>query len=63
MLETGKDMDPQSREILETFVWWGAYHACIKKKTVEGSIIALHDQALMSRARSKISLSLHHPIL
>ena len=23
MLETSKDMDPQSREILQTFVWWG----------------------------------------
>ena len=24
MLENGKDMDPQSREILQTFVCWGA---------------------------------------
>ena len=23
MLETGKGMDPQSHEILQTFVWWG----------------------------------------
>ena len=23
MLETGKDMDPRSREILQTGVWWG----------------------------------------
>ena len=24
MLETGKDMDLQSCEIVQTFVWWGA---------------------------------------
>ena len=23
MLETGKDLDPQSCEILQTYVWWG----------------------------------------
>ena len=28
MLETGKDMDPQSREILQTFVWWRAQTWC-----------------------------------
>ena len=23
-METGKDLDPQSCEILQTYVWWGA---------------------------------------